>query len=618
MAIQIRGNQIKSNTIGVTKLDLSTGTFDYSGAVLRSATPSGDSDVTNKSYVDGLVASGVYWKTSVKCATTVAITLASELENGDTIDGVTLVTGDRVLVKNQAGDQAPFNGIYIVKASGAPDRASDMASSTQFSGSAMFCEQGSVNGDQGFTCTNNGSVNVGTTDITFTQFTGTGGIDAGLALEKVNNTLNVRVDDASIEIQSDALQIKDLGIASGKLAGNITNGKLQNSTISGVALGGTLAVLEKASNGGVAFSNYNGSTGVNNLKLDLNDLASAVVNVANDSIAIYDADAGVTSKEAISDLMLAVAGGGINSVAGVLSVNIDGSSLEDNAGQIRVKALGITDGMLAGSISDAKMASDYVQTSEVDDASIEFTSGTLNVKASGISNTMLAGGIADSKLASDYVQTSEVDDASIEFTGGTLNVKASGVQNAMLAGAITNDKLQTITAGNKVSGSAIQLASGSGLADSTGLKIDAGGVTDAMLAGSISDSKLASNYVQTSEVDNSSIEFTGGTLNVKANGVSNTMLAGGITTSKLALRTEISTLTPDGNTSAFDLDDALSANTELVLCFRNGLCITQVASNPSDEDSFTIAPTGGTGGVALITFGANISATDSVKVFYVK
>ena len=104
-----------------------------------------------------------------------------------------------------------------------------------------------------------------------------------------------------------------------------------------------------------------------NLKLDLNDLASAVVNVANDSIAIYDADAGVTSKEAISDLMLAVAGGGINSVAGVLSVNIDDSSIEDNAGQLRVKALGITDGMLAGSISDAKMASDYVQTSEVDD-----------------------------------------------------------------------------------------------------------------------------------------------------------------------------------------------------------------------------------------------------------
>ena len=188
----------------------------------------------------------------------------------------------------------------------------------------------------------------------------------------------------------------------------------------------------------------------------------------------------------------------------------------------------------------------------------------------------------------------------------------------MLAGSITNDKLQTITAGNKVSGSAIQLASGSGLADSTGLKIDAGGVTDAMLAGSISDAKLASNYVQTSEVDNSSIEFTGGTLNVKANGVSNTMLAGGIATSKLALRTEITTLSPDGNTSAFDLDDALSANTELVLCFRNGLCITQVASSPSDEDSFTISPTGGTGGVALITFGANISASDSVKVFYVK
>jgi len=282
-------------------------------------------------------------------------------------------------------------------------------------------------------------------------------------LTKTNNRLDVSVDDSSIEVVADQLVVKALGVTNAMLAGSIANGKLQNNTISGVALGSSLAQLSPATNGGVLFSNYDGSSAVSNVQLDVNNLASAIVDVATDSIAIYDSSADSTNKETIADVVTAIAGDGLSATSGVLAVGVDDSSIELNSDRVRVKAGGVTNTMLAGSIADSKLASDYVQTSEVDDASIEFTGGTLNVKAGGITNAMLGGSIADSKLASDYVQTSEVDDSSIEFSGGTLNVKALGVTNAMLAGSIADSKLDQITSAAKVAGSAIVLGASGGL-----------------------------------------------------------------------------------------------------------------------------------------------------------
>ena len=165
----------------------------------------------------------------------------------------------------------------------------------------------------------------------------------------------------------------------------------------------------------------------------------------------------------------------------VMDVNVDDSSIEISTDALQIKALGVTNDMLAGSIADDKLTEDYIKTSEVDDSSIEFNGGTLNVKASGVTNDMLAGSIADGKLASDYVQTSEVDDSSIEWSGSALQVKASGITNAMLAGSIADDK-------------------------------------------------LSEDYVKTSEVDDVTIEATalsggGVSLNVKAGGIDTTELA---------------------------------------------------------------------------------------------
>jgi hypothetical protein len=78
--------------------------------------------IASKTYVDGAV-QGLNVKESVRAATSAAGTLASDFEAGDTVGGVTLVAGDRILIKNQA--TATENGIYVVAASGAPARAAD-------------------------------------------------------------------------------------------------------------------------------------------------------------------------------------------------------------------------------------------------------------------------------------------------------------------------------------------------------------------------------------------------------------------------------------------------------------------------------------------------------------
>ena len=152
-------------------------------------TPTDATDAATKAYVDS-AAQGIDWKASVRAATTAAVTLASDLENGDTLDGVTLATGDRVLVKNQAtGSQ---NGIYVVKVSGAPDRSTDCDTAAELTSNfAVFVEQGTVNADQGYVLTNDGAITVGTTALTFTQFTGLGQIVAGTGLDKNGNTLDI-------------------------------------------------------------------------------------------------------------------------------------------------------------------------------------------------------------------------------------------------------------------------------------------------------------------------------------------------------------------------------------------------------------------------------------------
>ena len=190
-----------------------------SNRVTNVADPSSAQDAATKAYVDA-VKVGLDVKDSVVAASTGNGTLSSAYENGDTLDGVTLATNDRILLKDQSTGSE--NGIYTVNSSGAPTRATDFdADSEVTSGAFTFVTEGTANGDSGFVLTTNDDITVGTTAMTFAQFSGAGQITAGSALTKSGNTLNVGVDDSSIEVSSDALRVKASGITNAMLAGSI-------------------------------------------------------------------------------------------------------------------------------------------------------------------------------------------------------------------------------------------------------------------------------------------------------------------------------------------------------------------------------------------------------------
>ena len=149
------------------QLPLAAGSLDLNGNTIEGlADPVNGTDAANKNYVDA-ISQGLSWKDSVRVATTAALTLSTDFENGDTIDGVTLATDDRILIKDQAAGAA--NGIYIVQATGAPARAADANTAALLRGAAIFVEEGSTNGDSAWVLSTD-SVTLDTTTLVFVQF----------------------------------------------------------------------------------------------------------------------------------------------------------------------------------------------------------------------------------------------------------------------------------------------------------------------------------------------------------------------------------------------------------------------------------------------------------------
>ena len=138
------------------------------GSITGLSTPSNNSDVAIKSYVDDAVA-GLRTRTIAECATTANVNLSNGLEAGDTIDGVTLVAGDRVLVKDQS--TATENGLYIAVSSGTASRDPEHDTIAELSGGMVVVNQGSTNDNKIFLCTTDSDGSLGSTNITYTQVT---------------------------------------------------------------------------------------------------------------------------------------------------------------------------------------------------------------------------------------------------------------------------------------------------------------------------------------------------------------------------------------------------------------------------------------------------------------
>ena len=237
--------------------DIPFGGFKITGL----GTPTASTDGANKSYVDSVV-SGLDVKPSVRAATTTTLP-ANTYANGTSgvgatltgnsngalaaVDGITLVANDRLLVKNESA--GANNGIYTLTQVGTGGTPYILTRVTDFDGGAaeidstfVFVEEGTTNADTGWTCTNDGAVTMGTTALTFTQFSSAGIVAAGNGLAKSGNTISavddatgganlsrsvnvssnglaVKVDGTTIEEgTSSRLRVKDAGITAAKIA----------------------------------------------------------------------------------------------------------------------------------------------------------------------------------------------------------------------------------------------------------------------------------------------------------------------------------------------------------------------------------------------------------------
>ena len=143
------------------------------GTITGLGDPSASSDAATKNYVDNLV-TGLRTRVIARVASTANVIIASGLENGDVIDGVTLVTGNRVLLKNQTTTSQ--NGLYTVVASGAASRDTEFDIISEIAGQLILVSEGTTNADLMFLCTTDTSATLGSSAITYTQvFPSSGG-----------------------------------------------------------------------------------------------------------------------------------------------------------------------------------------------------------------------------------------------------------------------------------------------------------------------------------------------------------------------------------------------------------------------------------------------------------
>ena len=222
----------------------------------------GDDSLVNKSYVDA-VANGLDVKASVKVATTA--NLAATYNNGNgtltassngaiSVDGVTLSVNDRILVKDQTTQTQ--NGFYKVTATGSGGaafvltRTPDADAASELTGGAFtFVEEGTANADNGFVLTTNGTPTLGTTNITFEQFSGAGQISAGAGLTKTGNTIDVVGTADKITVSANALTIAStyVGQSSITTLGTITTGVWNGTAIAATSGGTGLTSIAKGS-----------------------------------------------------------------------------------------------------------------------------------------------------------------------------------------------------------------------------------------------------------------------------------------------------------------------------------------------------------------------------------
>lgn len=184
VTINAKGLATAGATAILNDISSPTSAFSMGSQLLTNlADPVNDQDAATKVYVDN-IAQGLDVKASVVAATTANITLSG----AQTIDGVSVVAGDRVLVKSQTAPAE--NGIYVASNT-SWSRSSDADTWAELVSAYTFVETGTTYADTGWVCTVNAGGTLGTTPVTWSQFSGAGTYQAGTGLTLTGNTFSI-------------------------------------------------------------------------------------------------------------------------------------------------------------------------------------------------------------------------------------------------------------------------------------------------------------------------------------------------------------------------------------------------------------------------------------------
>lgn len=389
--------------------DTVTGTLTFSaGTVTGLATPSASTDAATKGYVDSL-SQGLDPKGSVRVATTADGALATDFAADQTIDNITLVTGDRILLKDQT--LASENGIYVVQASGAPVRATDANSWGELPGAFVFVEVGDTNADTGWVCTSDQGGTLGSTDITFTQFAGAGNYTAGNGLALTGTVFSIA---APVSYANGGTGLTALGTANQILGANTAGDAAEYKTL---IAGAGVSVSHAA--GSVTFTNTGVRTAV----------AGTGISVSTSTGSVTFTNTGVTSIAGTANQITASASTGsitLSLPSSVSATNLSLSGLTANAAVIsnaskQLTSVALANGqLLIGSTGVAPVAAAITAGTGI---SVTNGAGSILIANTGVTSVALS-------LPSVFTVT-----GSPVTTSGTLTASlASQTANTIFAG----------------------------------------------------------------------------------------------------------------------------------------------------------------------------------------
>ena len=320
---------VRTNTLN--QMAAPTGSVSFNSQnITNLADPVNTQDAATKGFVEA-TSQGLDVKDSCVAATTANITISTALNNGDTLDGVTLSTNDRVLVKDQS--TASQNGIYVVGS--APARAADLATGSNAAGFFTFVEKGTVNADNGFVCTSDsGSAVVGTNNLTIAQFSGAGQITAADGLQKSGNTLSVDLkSNGGLVIESTEIAV-DLGASS--ITGTLA--------ISDGGTGATSASNARTNLGLVI------GTDVEPHSDKLTELATMNQTTANSLADLTDAEVQILDGATVTTTELNILDGGTSATSTTLAA-ADRMVINDNGTMVQVALTDLVTFLENGSVS---------------------------------------------------------------------------------------------------------------------------------------------------------------------------------------------------------------------------------------------------------------------------